>query len=143
MFKGQGSLDNINKGQIKNLEERVNLPDVKEEKNKLVLMVVDPHHLFAYFSFNEETKAKLGSGEIGGVFELHDNHGIYTRDTITFEACKDNTKKYHFLGLASDTKYHVILNIPKISLSLKSDYITTPRNFKSNDLSYTEAEYKF
>jgi len=141
-MSSQGSLDNLNKNQTKNLEERIDFPD-KGNSNKIVLMVVDPSTLFAYYSFSDETKTKLGAGEIEGILEIHDNNGIKLIYPIKFESCNNTQKNFRFKGLASNTDYQVTLKIPKIDLLLESKYVTTPRNFVSDDLSYTEMEHKY
>ncbi len=131
-------------GLLNRMNERKNLvlpsmPVVPAEKNRIVLMAINPEMLFTYWDFEKTTLSKLSNQNIQGTLEVSSSQ-IEKILPICFNIKDEQTMNYYLKGLKSHTEYSLKLNVPGID-SLISNKVVTPRNYVSSDTNFVLGQF--
>lgn len=120
---------------------RPSMPLASAEKNKIVILAIDPTRLFAYFSFEKNASAKLKNRDIKGTLEVYSTQLERVLHTI-FNVNDKRTMNYYLNGLKANTEYFLKFNVPGIG-QLVSNKAKTPRKCPSdcNDFVLSRLDY--
>ena len=117
----------------------IDIPRIPADKNKIVMLPIDPLKGYSYWDLTDETLSKLDN-KAETTITLYSNYGPIKNIEREFNKNNLDTME-HYIDFYPNRPYFARFYIPKINLELFSNLIKTPANKPSEDTTEVFGEF--